>query len=454
MEIMIKNKQALLRVLVVVLIFSVMNAFLFNVALPFIQKEFSLSSADISWVVSAYMMIYAVGTVIYGKLADIYSLNRLLQIGLIILALGSLIGLFAVNYQMVIVSRMLQAAGAAVIPTVAMIAPARFFPKEERGKAIGTLAIGMALGTALGPIISGVVAEVGNWRLLFALSFIPLLTLPFLTKYLPVKIDKNASKAIDYIGATLLTVTIAFLVLTITNFNITFAIIFLVLFVLFIIRINTYHTPFVLPSLFQNKSFSFTLVITFLTASLLFALTFVTPLLLDKMHHLSPVFIGIVLFPSAVIAALLGKKGGALADKYGNSFVFYLSIFFLGLCYFLLSLFVSTNPIWIAIILILGNIGATFIRVALTNTISLTLPKESVGVGMGFFTMFNFIAGAVATSLIGTLLEANFITSFKVYPFIQSIVELRFSHVFLILAIIACVITTVYIFVKKHYLVR
>ncbi|SHN27457.1 MFS transporter [Gracilibacillus kekensis] len=443
-----KSKHMLLRVLVVVLIFSVMNAFIFNIALPLIQAEFALTSAQISWVISSYMMIYAIGTVLYGKLADIFSLRLLIQIGLIILAIGSLIGLFALNYPMVIISRMLQAAGAAVIPTISMIVPARFFPEAERGRAIGTLAIGMALGTALGPIISGIVAEIVNWRLLFTLSFIPLITLPLLRKYLP-DLDNRTSKSIDYLGACFLTATIAFVVLTITNYSLTFVALFAISAILLIIRINTYHTPIVVPSLFMNKRYSFMLFITFLTAALLFALTFATPLFLDDIQDLTPLLIGLVLFPSAVIAALLGKKAGKLADVFGNSVVFYLSISCLGICYLLLSIFVSIHPIWIAIFLIFGNIGVTFIRVALTNTISQTLPKESLGIGMGFFTMFNFIAGAVATSVIGLLLGTQLFSNISIFSFIQTANETRYSNVFLILTFTACFTALLYMLIRK-----
>src|SRR5690625_3214043 len=132
MEVKIKDK--LLKTLMFVLVFSVMNAFIFNVALPIIRDEFSLSEANVSWVLSSYMMFYAIGNVVYGKLADYIPLSRLLSFGLLLLALGSIFGIFAVEFWMVIVSRILQAVGAAVIPTMSMVIPARFFSKEERGR--------------------------------------------------------------------------------------------------------------------------------------------------------------------------------------------------------------------------------------------------------------------------------------------------------------------------------
>jgi DHA2 family metal-tetracycline-proton antiporter-like MFS transporter len=448
MEIEVNDKLRLLRVLVFVLIFSVMNAFLFNVALPVIRDEFSLTTADVSWILSSYMVIYAIGTVVYGKLADYFSLSRLLTYGLLLLAFGSIIGIFAIDFRMVIVSRILQAAGAAVIPTISMLIPARFFAEEERGKALGTIAVGMALGTALGPVVSGIVSEFSNWRLLFGLSVLPLITIPYFKKYLPKTSKSKKAIQLDYAGAGLLSLTVALLLLGITQARLVYFVIALFLLAIFIVHIHKHSNPFVTPRLFTNKAYSLMLVITFFTASLLFALTFATPLLLNDVHQLSQLSIGLVLFPSAILAALLGKRGGKLADKKGNGYLFYLSAGLLSCCYVLLSIFVETEPIWIMFILIFGNVGATFIRVALSNAISRTLPPDSAGIGMGFFTMFNFIAGAAATSMIGAFLEQD--SSFQVLQsLVYSDVATGYSNLFLILTLIAILISVAFARISK-----
>lgn len=442
-ELKMNEKKRLLNVLVFVLIFSIMNMFIFNVALPSIRDEFLLTSADVSWVLSSYMVIYAIGTVIYGKLADYYSLSRLLTFGLMLLAFGSIIGIVAIDFWMVIVSRILQGAGAAVIPTMSMVIPTRFFQEEERGKALGTIAIGMALGTALGPIVSGVFSEFINWRILFGLSLFPLISLPYFKKYLPKTIGKGLK--LDYIGATLLGLTVAFFLLAITQASIIYIILALLLLVIFIIHIQRHSNPFVNYHLFKNRAYSFMLIITFFTAFLLFALTFAMPLLLNDVYQLSQLSIGLVLFPSAIIAALLGKRGGKLADKKGNGYLFYLSVGLLFSCYILISIFVEFGPIWIMAVLIFGNVGATFIRVALSNAISRTLSKDSVGIGMGLFSMFNFIAGATATSMIGIFLEKGF--SFPIFqPFVSSDLSAVYSNLFLMLTFISILITVAFVY--------
>lgn len=129
------NKETLLlRVLVFTLIISVMNGMMFNVVLPVIGEEFQLTASQASWIVTGYLVVYAIGTVTYGKLTDKYSMKVLISFGLWILAAGSLLGIVATEYWMVIIARIVQAAGAAVIPALAMIIPVRYFAPENVGK--------------------------------------------------------------------------------------------------------------------------------------------------------------------------------------------------------------------------------------------------------------------------------------------------------------------------------
>ena len=187
----------LMRVLVFTLIISSMNANMFNVVLPTISMQFQLSPSQVSWVITSYMIVYAVGTVTFGKLTDKYRLKDLLTFGLIFFALGSIAGLAATEYWMIIVGRVIQAAGASVIPAIAMIVPVRYFSPEKRGRALGTSAIGLALGTALGPMVAGFVISAWSWRVLFALPLLALLTLPFYRKYLVEHRCTNAAQRPD-----------------------------------------------------------------------------------------------------------------------------------------------------------------------------------------------------------------------------------------------------------------
>lgn len=441
---LINQKQAgekLLRVLFFTLIISVMNATVFNVVLPVIMQEFKLTSSQVSWTGTGYMIIYAIGTITYGKLADRYRLKDLLTFGLIFMALGSIVGLVATEYWLVVAGRMLQAAGGSVIPATAMIIPVRYFSPEKRGRALGTMASGLALGIAIGPIIAGFITSLLSWRFLFCLSLLALLTLPFYRKYL----DDNRGEAtkIDYLGGLMLAGSIALVLLAITNGGWALFGIGLILLLFFLIRIRSTAEPFIQPALFQNRHYSFGLLVTVLSTAVNVSVPFITPLMLSHINHMSPAYIGFIMFPGAITAALLGRTGGKLADKKGNSFVFCMAAALQIISLIFLSVVAGLSPIFIAFFLIFGNLGQTFITIALSNTVSRTLSRAQAGVGMGLFQMLMFISGAIFNTLEGKVLDFN-PANFQLNFFLINPGGVVYSNIFAIMALVVALNTLLY----------
>jgi len=437
-----KNKgELLLGLLVFTLIISVMNATMFNIVLPDISKQFQISSSQSSWIITGYMIVYAIGSVTYGKLTDRYSLKNLLTFGLLLFAIGSVIGLVASEYWMVIVGRIVQAAGASVIPAISMIVPVRYFTSERRGRALGTVAIGFSLGLAIGPIIAGVVSSTWNWRVLFVISLLSLLTLPMYRKYLDD--EKGVSRKMDYIGGVLLAGTVAILLLALTNGSVWLALGGTLTFIFFVLRIRYTPNPFINPAIFRNKPFSFGLIITFVMIGIGFAFPFITPQLLSSVNHLSPVFIGIVMLPSSLMAALLGRRGGKLADEKGDRFLVFTAAALLIIGFISLSSVVDMSPVFIAIFLIFGVLGQSFMQIAMSNTVSRTLSKENIGVGMGLFSMVTFIATATSTAVIGKILDLG-TSTIRLNPIPQNSVTFLYSNIFLTLPILIVVVAALY----------
>jgi MFS transporter, DHA2 family, metal-tetracycline-proton antiporter len=433
--------EKLLQIMFFTLIISVMNATIFNVVLSSISKEFMLSASQVSWVTSGYGIMYAIGSITYGRLADRYQLKDLLTFGLIFMSLGSFIGLVAQQYWMIVVGRMLQAAGASVIPAISMIIPVKYFTPENRGRAIGTMVSGLALGTAISPIVASLVTGVFHWRLLFCFSFLILLVLPFFRKYLKEEPARVESK-LDFLGGILVAASIAMMLLAITNSSWILFLIGSILLVLFIFRIRIAIEPFIHPALFQNKRYTLGMIIALLATSLSAGIPFIAPQLLSDVNHLSPTWIGFVMFPGAIASALMGRVGGKLADQKGNSFVFYVASLLLFTSFSILAILVGMSPGWIWIFLTIANIGQTFIQVAMTNTVSYTLSDENAGIGMGFLTMMTFIAGATSTTLLGKIMDLG--SAIQLNPLLVYKQSLVYSNAFVLLLIVLLFVIMLY----------
>ena len=436
-----KRADRLLLILMTTLIISVMNVAMFNVALPQIREQFSLNPSQVSWVMTSYSILYAIGTVIFGILSDRFQMKQLLTVGLLVFAVGSLTGMLATQFWGVIAGRILQAAGASVIPAVAMIIPVRYFPAERRGRALGYTATGLAIGNAASPIVGGLITEALHWRYLFALSLIVLLTLPLYRKYL--KDEQQRPSPIDWVGALLLAATIASSLLAVTWDSLALGAVGLAALITLIVRINRTAHPFIQPALFKNSAYVVALVVSFLNIGTIMAIPFVVPQLLAGVNGLQAGMIGFVMFPGAVLSAILGRSIGRWADSKGTRFLMTISLSMLFVCFALLSTLVGAPPWVIAIVLISGLGGQLFAQIGLTNTISRTLPPVQTGIGMGFYSMNIFLSGAVSTVLLGKVMDYDN-PGISLNPFRLYDTGLVYSNIAAALALVLIVISCLY----------
>ncbi|MBO0783430.1 MAG: MFS transporter, partial [Ktedonobacteraceae bacterium] len=121
--------------IIYLIFFAVLNETVFNVSTPLIAKQFSLTPSGVSWMMTIFMIFFGIGSVIYGKLSDIYSLRRLIITGIVIYSLGSIMGFaLQLSYPLVIVARAIQGMGASAIPALIFVVVARSFAEAERGK--------------------------------------------------------------------------------------------------------------------------------------------------------------------------------------------------------------------------------------------------------------------------------------------------------------------------------
>lgn len=123
------------------------------------------------------------------------------------------------------------------------------------------------------------------------------------------------------------------------------------------------------------------------------------------MHAVSTAHIGLVIFPGAITAALLGVVGGRLADRWGSVPIVHAGFGLLLFGYLLLAGLLSYGALPIMLLLIICYSGFAFVQSALAKTVSMTLPHRQAGVGMGLYNLVFFTSGAFGTSFVGTLLD-------------------------------------------------
>ncbi|WP_347548274.1 MFS transporter [Pseudalkalibacillus hwajinpoensis] len=434
------ERKRLIILVCTILAFAVMNGTMFNVAIPDIAASFNLSPSEVSWVLTGYILVFAIGSLMYGKLADIYPIKTLFTVGISIFSLGAFIGFLSPNYPTLLAARILQAVGGATIPALAFIVPIRFLPKEK-GRVFGLISSTVAFASGVGPIIGGVVGGTLNWRFLFLFSVATALAIPLFRKWLPDEERREGS--IDLPGALLMAISVASLLFYITTFLWYLLVIFIVFFFLFLWRTFTIMHPFIDPVILKNTKYTVTVLTSFLGTSALFGLIFVIPIMLRELNGLSTLNIGLVLFPGAMAAGLIGQAGGKIIEQKGPTFVVKVALLLIAGGSFFISTFSGFNPWVIVPCLLIAYLGFPLIQSSTADLLSSILPDNQNGVGMGVFNLLNFLAGAFSSAIFGRLLDMKNV-AFTMNPLSRTGDNLIYSNLYLGLTLIALIAFSVF----------
>jgi len=194
--------------LLLALFIATLSGTVISTALPEMLGRLHGSQAQYTWVVTAALLTATASTPIWGKLADLYSKKRLIQIAVVVFVAGSLAAGLSQSAGQLIAARALQGAGVGGLQALAQIAIATMIAPRERGRYSGYLSSTTALSTIGGPLLGGVIVDTSwlGWRWCFFIG-IPVAGAALLvlraTLRLPV-VHRDGVK-IDYLGATTIT---------------------------------------------------------------------------------------------------------------------------------------------------------------------------------------------------------------------------------------------------------
>lgn len=411
--------------------FSVLNETVFNVSLPDIAAQFGITPSSANWTNTSFILTFAIGTAVYGKLSDLYGVKKLLLFGLLVYSTGSMFGfLFHSWYPGVLTARFIQGAGAAAVPALIMVIVARYIEPNHQGKAFGMIGSIVAFGEAIGPVIGGMITEYLHWSVLFLLPMMTLLTIPFFAKSLP---DEPATKGkMDVLGASLLSIGIVMFTLFTTLYQWVFIIVSLLLFIGFVLRIRRAEQPFIEPSLFRRKKFIVSVIAGSILLGSVAGFVAMVPYLMKDVHHLSTSLIGIgILFPGTVSVIMFGFIGGILVDKRGMIFTMLIGLCMISIGFLSVALFPDRFPWLVSCAMVLTFGGLSFVKTVVSTSASGALSSEESGSGMGLLNFACFLGEGVGVAIVGGMLTNSWLT-LRLIPTVSDAASFLYSNVMLI----------------------
>ncbi len=205
----------ILSVLLVTIFMTLVSVSIVNVALPSIRIGLDASEADLQWVLSGYALTFGVVLVAAGRAGDIMGRGGLFLIGVGIFTAASVAAGFAPNAEWLNAARFVQGVGSGLLNPQGLGMIQHYFRGDERGRAFGYFGTTVGLSVAIGPVLGGILIELGGpdlgWRLTFLVN-VPIgllaiiLGLMWFPRPLVVRLPRTGSglRSLDPIGAGLL----------------------------------------------------------------------------------------------------------------------------------------------------------------------------------------------------------------------------------------------------------
>ncbi|HEX7267440.1 MAG TPA: MDR family MFS transporter [Streptosporangiaceae bacterium] len=400
--------------LLLAIMLAMLDQLVVSTALPRIVGDLG-GVTHLSWVVTAYVLAATVTTPLYGKLGDLYGRKRLLMAAIIIFLIGSALSGLSHTMDQLIAFRALQGLGAGGLLVGAIATIGDLVSPRERGQYMGYIMAAMTLAMVAGPLVGGYITDSLSWRWIFYINMpIGGAALVYLALTLQVPLRKVKHK-IDYLGAVLLAVAAASLVLLTTwggtqypwrSAQIMGLGAVAIAATAGFIAVERRAAEPVLPlHVFRNRNFSLVTAMSFLLGLAMFgALTFL-PLYQQTVQRLSATESGLMLIPLMLGSTVTTLIAGRVTTRTGR----YKALPIIGgavmtvAMYLLTMLNVNTSLVTSGLFFVVLGVGMGFLMQITTLVAQNSVAMSDIGVASSSRTFFQQIGGSIGVSAFGAI---------------------------------------------------
>jgi EmrB/QacA subfamily drug resistance transporter len=401
------NPWRVFAVVALAVFLSILDLFIVNIAFPDLRRDFGGSSlSGLSWVLTAYAIVFASVLVPAGKLGDLYGRRRMFVGGLALFTLGSALCAVAPSVGALVAARVLQGIGAAALTPNSLGLVLPLFPAERRAPVIGAWAAIGAVGASLAPPLGGLLVE-ASWRWIFVVN-VPLgvLAAVLALRVVPEIRDPRATRLPDLPGIALLIAAVGLLTLGLAqgpawDWDARVALAFslaLVLGAVFLRRSARHPAPVVELGLLRVPAFALASLSTFLFSAGFAGMLLGNVLFLTEVWDYSVLHAGFAFAPGPLMAATTAALSGRFSERIRPAALGVPGGFlFAAGCGYWISR-VGLEPHYVADMLpgqLMTGTGVGLMLPAFTATAAATLPPDRLSTGIGVQTMFRQIGSAL-----------------------------------------------------------
>lgn len=409
-----KPPYAMLAILFFGAFVALLNNTLLNIALPTIMVEFDVKPSVVQWLTTGYMLVNGILIPASAFFIQRFTNRRLFITAMTLFTIGTFLATIAPSFHIIVIARMIQACGSAMMMPLLMNVMLVAFPVERRGSAMGIFGLVMFTAPAIGPTLSGWIIEHYSWRTLFGIvlpfAFLPLLFAIFKLR----NITPNRKVQLDVFSLILSSIGFGGLLYGFSSAGdkgwgdpLVFGTIAVgaISLIVFILRQLRMEDPMLDFRIYKHPMFALSSAISIVLSIAMFSAMILTPLYVQNVRGISPFHAGILMLPGAILMGLMSPITGRLFDKYGARVM---AIIGLGLTvvttYYLSKLDLHSGYYYIMMLYTARMLGFSLVMMpVMTNGLN-QLPMQSNPHGTAINNTLQQVSGAIGSALLLTIM--------------------------------------------------
>jgi EmrB/QacA subfamily drug resistance transporter len=396
---------------------AALDSSIVNVSIPAIMADFGAGVDEISWVITGYMIAFAVLMPLTAWLRNRIGYRTLYIASLVVFIGGSVLCGLAWNLPSLIAARVIQALGGGAITPTGMAMISEVFEPRERGKAMGIWGMGVIMGPAIGPTIGGYLTNHFGWRSIFLVNLPVGIIVFFAAFFLLVRDAPHESlrKPFDFWGFLFLTIFLVSLLLGLSKgekegwtsaYIMTCCITSILGLICFLLVEDSVEHGVVKLSLFKLPVFSACAVVMLVRSVVLFGGIFLLPLFMQQQMGYEEMQSGLILLPGSLLMAFVMPFGGRFSDKIGPRIPTLLGL--IGLWFFMFmyrNMDVNMSAMDVINPTLVRGVGLGLLMAPVTAAAMNSVSQRDAGMASSMFSIIQQVGGSIGISLLSTVLS-------------------------------------------------
>lgn len=409
----------LIGILVLAAFVMILNETTLSNALPDLMKEFNVGADTAQWLTTAFMLTMAVVIPMTGYLMARVPGRVLYTVAVALFAVGSVIATFSPAFWTLLVARVVQAAGTALIMPMLMTTIMVLVPVERRGAMMGLVGIVMAVGPAIGPTYAGIVLQVASWRWIFGTMIILGIIALVIGGWQMRSFQPTTKPPFDVFSAVCSAVGFATTVYGLSKLSdladgfptqsVIFLVIGVIVLTVFFRRQSglidaeargEHATPLMNTAPLKIREYVLSLAMLLISFCTLFGFIILMPIFAQTVLGLSALQTGLVTLPGGIIMGVMGPIAGRVFDAKGTRPLIIPGAVLLIVAMFLMTTLDENKNVWFLVgCAIVLNIGLSMLMTPLMANALGAVPTHLSAHGSSILNTLQQLAGAAGTAL-------------------------------------------------------